>query len=299
MAAGAAGLLADATLVPVPADPRRRRRRGFDHAALLTAALARRTGLPVAACLRRRGPRRVSSVPARRRLARGPVRAQRGGERAGACGPRRRRAHHRRHARRVRAGAARGRREDRHRPHATRAGLGAWWSAPNPPERSRIDRHPRPYSDRVRDVHIRPSKGGPTMQIAVKGRNPGQRRAAGAHREALRQGRQAGIRAGQAGDRAPAGAQPVRSRVARRRGDAAPQGRHAARLRVPRRPAVTRSTSAPTSSPARSSATATSGASAARPARPHAPAVGPLTVAAGPPRPARRSRSPGGPPLVR
>jgi predicted amidophosphoribosyltransferase len=45
---------ADAALVPVPADPLRRRRRGVDHAACLAAALAPRCGLPVASVLRRR-----------------------------------------------------------------------------------------------------------------------------------------------------------------------------------------------------------------------------------------------------
>jgi ComF family protein len=45
-----AGLLAGA-VVPVPADPGRRRRRGFDHAELLARALARRTRLPVSRCL--------------------------------------------------------------------------------------------------------------------------------------------------------------------------------------------------------------------------------------------------------
>jgi predicted amidophosphoribosyltransferase len=53
MAAGGAALWQEATIVPVPADPRRRRRRGFDHAALIADALARRTGRPLAACLSR------------------------------------------------------------------------------------------------------------------------------------------------------------------------------------------------------------------------------------------------------
>jgi predicted amidophosphoribosyltransferase len=43
------------TLVPVPTAPARVRARGFDQAALLARALHRRSGLPVAACLRRRG----------------------------------------------------------------------------------------------------------------------------------------------------------------------------------------------------------------------------------------------------
>jgi ComF family protein len=42
-------------LVPVPLHPARRRRRGFNQAELLARALARRSGLPVAACLRRAG----------------------------------------------------------------------------------------------------------------------------------------------------------------------------------------------------------------------------------------------------
>jgi len=45
-----------ATLVPVPLHPARRRRRGFDQAALLAGALGRRAGLPVCRCLVRRGP---------------------------------------------------------------------------------------------------------------------------------------------------------------------------------------------------------------------------------------------------
>jgi predicted amidophosphoribosyltransferase len=50
------GLLDGATLVPVPAPAARRRARGFDHAARLAAALGKRTGRPVVACLRRAGP---------------------------------------------------------------------------------------------------------------------------------------------------------------------------------------------------------------------------------------------------
>ncbi|HEU4973791.1 MAG TPA: ComF family protein [Baekduia sp.] len=42
-------------LVPVPAHPSRRRRRGFDHAALLASALGARGGVPVASCLAREG----------------------------------------------------------------------------------------------------------------------------------------------------------------------------------------------------------------------------------------------------
>lgn len=50
------GLLAPpAVLVPVPADPSRRRARGFDQAERLARALGRRTGLPRRAALRRIG----------------------------------------------------------------------------------------------------------------------------------------------------------------------------------------------------------------------------------------------------
>ena len=78
LAAGApAGLLRDegAVLVPVPADPGRRRRRGFDHAALLAMQLGRRTGLPVVDALARTGPRGARQLGAGRaeRLAEGRV----------------------------------------------------------------------------------------------------------------------------------------------------------------------------------------------------------------------------------
>jgi predicted amidophosphoribosyltransferase len=42
-------------LVPVPLHPARRRARGFDQSERIAAALARRTGLPLAPCLRRDG----------------------------------------------------------------------------------------------------------------------------------------------------------------------------------------------------------------------------------------------------
>src|SRR4051812_15184625 len=56
-------------LVPVPPHPVRRRRRGFDPAAALTAALASRTGMAQAAILRRRdrAPRQVGLGRAQRR----------------------------------------------------------------------------------------------------------------------------------------------------------------------------------------------------------------------------------------
>jgi ComF family protein len=58
-------------VVPVPAHRGRRWRRGFDPAALLSAALAGRAGLPLAPCLRRvdRGHRQVGAGRALRRSA--------------------------------------------------------------------------------------------------------------------------------------------------------------------------------------------------------------------------------------
>jgi ComF family protein len=56
IAAGAPpGALDRGVLVPVPLYPRRLRRRGFNQAERLAAALARRVGLPVADCLLRHG----------------------------------------------------------------------------------------------------------------------------------------------------------------------------------------------------------------------------------------------------
>jgi predicted amidophosphoribosyltransferase len=62
-----------AALVPVPADPLRRRRRGVDHAARLAAELAPRCGLPVARVLGRRVSRagRQAGVGRAARLADG------------------------------------------------------------------------------------------------------------------------------------------------------------------------------------------------------------------------------------
>jgi predicted amidophosphoribosyltransferase len=72
IAAGAA-LHPQATLVAVPAHPRRRRARGFDAAGLIAAALARRSGLPLARALRRGGgaSRQLGASGAARRAAAG------------------------------------------------------------------------------------------------------------------------------------------------------------------------------------------------------------------------------------
>jgi predicted amidophosphoribosyltransferase len=56
-------------LVPVPAQPLRRRRRGFDPAAALSSALVPRLGVPEQSCLRRRdrGARQVGASRTQRR----------------------------------------------------------------------------------------------------------------------------------------------------------------------------------------------------------------------------------------
>jgi len=54
----APGHLLGGAVVPVPAAPPRRRRRGFDPAGELAACLAARIGAPLEPCLRRRGRRR-------------------------------------------------------------------------------------------------------------------------------------------------------------------------------------------------------------------------------------------------
>jgi predicted amidophosphoribosyltransferase len=58
------GIWDDGTLVPVPADPLRRRRRGVDHAARIASELGPRVGLPIAHVLAR------ERAPAHARLSR-------------------------------------------------------------------------------------------------------------------------------------------------------------------------------------------------------------------------------------
>jgi predicted amidophosphoribosyltransferase len=85
IAAGAPPGFLEGEVVPVPAHPHRRRARGYDPAELLARALARRTGLPLVAALRREGApvrqigasRRVRLAPGRLAFAaRGPAPAR-------------------------------------------------------------------------------------------------------------------------------------------------------------------------------------------------------------------------------
>ena len=66
-----AGLL-EGVIVPVPPAPARRRRRGFDAAERIAAALSVETGLPLGLCLRRSQGRRQVGRPRSERLAAPP-----------------------------------------------------------------------------------------------------------------------------------------------------------------------------------------------------------------------------------
>ena len=72
IAANAPAELLAGALVPVPLHPRRRRRRGYDQAALLARALAARTGLAVEECLERRGSARTQMGRSRAERLSGP-----------------------------------------------------------------------------------------------------------------------------------------------------------------------------------------------------------------------------------
>jgi predicted amidophosphoribosyltransferase len=61
------------TVVPVPVHPLHRRRRGVDHSHALAAALARRAGLPLSACLVRTGDPRPQVGRGRRERIGGPL----------------------------------------------------------------------------------------------------------------------------------------------------------------------------------------------------------------------------------
>jgi predicted amidophosphoribosyltransferase len=67
------GTAAPPALVPVPLHPRRRRRRGYNQAALIAAALARRTGLEVVDCLSRSGAAATQVGRDRRERRAGPA----------------------------------------------------------------------------------------------------------------------------------------------------------------------------------------------------------------------------------
>src|SRR6185295_2225525 len=72
IAARAPGDLLAGVVVPVPPAPARRRRRGFEAAEAIAAALSAETGLPFRSCLRRsQGPRQVGR-PREERLAAPP-----------------------------------------------------------------------------------------------------------------------------------------------------------------------------------------------------------------------------------
>ena len=209
-----AGLLGRRTLVPVPLHPRRLRARGYNQAALIAAALARRAGLRGGGLPRALRVRCHAGRPPSRRAARrsGRERRARGAARAGPGRPRRRRGHHRRHARRLRPCAARRR---------VRGG-----------RRGRVrqdDRSLEWKSDRA--YHRVPQGPGGQMRIQMKGRGGATADDELLSRVEKKLGKvaRAGLAAGRAHDRAEGGAQPRGRRVQVAEGDAAAEGRDAPR----------------------------------------------------------------------
>jgi ComF family protein len=73
MVASAPAALLHGSLVPVPLHPARLRKRGFNQAGVLAEAVSRRTGLPVADCLRRRGAGQTQVGRGRRARIAGPA----------------------------------------------------------------------------------------------------------------------------------------------------------------------------------------------------------------------------------
>jgi predicted amidophosphoribosyltransferase len=73
VATAPAGLFDGVVVVPVPADPLRRRLRGLDHAGRLAAELAARAGVPAELALRRRAGRRQAGATRASRLRSGGV----------------------------------------------------------------------------------------------------------------------------------------------------------------------------------------------------------------------------------
>ena len=73
IAANAPTSMLEGILVPVPLHPRRMRRRGYNQATLIADALARRSGLGMADCLRRAGSAATQVGRGRRERRLGPA----------------------------------------------------------------------------------------------------------------------------------------------------------------------------------------------------------------------------------